>query len=364
MAGKFSFKKFAEIDIEDPLFDELKLDYPGNEHSTGFEAWFARKVTEGATALIFYDEEGLGAFIAFKDENEPIELVSETLPAMLRLKISTLTLAPRYRGQRLGEGAMGLILWQWRHRKSQEIYVTIFEKHELLIRQLKRFGFCLRGKNLNGELVYMRSRASIDYTDPYKTFPFINPNFDHAGYLVVNDEYHDTLFPYSELKNTLQETVGLSVANGMSKIYIGSPTSPFPYEIGEPILIYRRYTGTVGKPGFKSCVTSFCVVTDIIVAKERGISRMSVEELLARIGNKSVFNDYDIRIKHRDENSLVIVEMLYCGYFGSGNNVNWVWLKDNGYMPEQYPTTVRLSPDGFKSILAEGGYDVSDVIID
>jgi len=290
-------------------------------------------------------------------------LVECTLPPVPRRKIGTLKLADRYQGQRLGEGALGLALWNWRRYQEQEIYVTVFEKHNQLISLLERFGFCLAGHKANGEFVYMKSRLAIDYSDPYKSFPFINPAFQNSGYLIVNDVYHDTLFPYSELKNTLQEQVGLSVANGFTKMYIGSPVNAFPYKVGEPLLIYRRYTGTQGKSGYKSCITSFCVVTDIIVAKEKGRFNIAFDDLIDRISNKSVFDEQEIRAKYGSERNLTVVEMLYYGYFGEGNNVNWVWLKDHGLMGEGYPTSIRLSKDQFIQILSEGNVDVQTVII-
>ena len=363
MAGKFLFQKFSEIDLTDSFFDSLKADYPGNEHSTGFVDWFNKKSIESATALIFDDEDGLGAFVYLKDECESIDLTTGNLPAIPRVKIGTLRLAERFRGQRLGEGAIGLALWYWQKTEREEMYVTVFEKHSLLIELFERFGFQLAGINQNGERVYIKSRRSIDYENPYKSFPFINPEFLNAGYLVVDDVYHDTLFPYSELQNTLQEQVAMSVANGISKIYVGSPTSPFPYLPGEPILIYRKYTGTTGKPSFKSCVTSYAVVTSVIVAKKNYKNRMSIDELLARIGNKSVFDEDDIRSRHQNEPNLVVVEMLYYGFFGSGNNVNWRWLKDHDLMPDGYPTIARLSRQEFETILREGGVDVQNVII-
>lgn len=363
MAGKFLFKKFSEIDLSDPFFDSLKEDYPADANNIGFERWFVKKATSGSTALVFDDEEGLGAFVCLKDENEPIELVEGTLPALPRKKISTLRLAERYRGQRLGEGAIGLALWNWQKSKTQEIYVTVYEKHALLIGQLERFGFLLAGHNSNGECVYVKSRLKVDYTAPYKAFPFISHTIRNAGYLVVNDVYHDTLFPYSELSNTLQEQVALSVANGISKIYIGSPTNIPPYQIGEPILVYRRYTGTSGSKGYKSCITSYCVVTGLIVAKENNRYNMSLEDLLRCISNKSVFDENEIRAKYNNERTLIIVEMLYYGFFGAGNNVNWVWLKNNGFWGDGYPTSIRLSQAQFKAILEEGHVDVQNVII-
>jgi GNAT superfamily N-acetyltransferase len=363
MAGRFTFKKFADIDLDDPFFDSLKEDYPADEHNIGFQRWFQRKATTDSTALVFDDEEGLGAFICLKDENEPIELADRVLPAIPRIKISTLRLAERYRGQRLGEGAIGLALWKWQRSRTEEVYVTVFEKHELLIGQLERFGFYLAGYNNNGECVYIKSRSSVDYSDPYKSFPFITPDFQNAGYLIVDDVYHDTLFPYSELRNTLQEQVGLAVANGLTKIYIGSPTSRLPYRVGEPVFVYRKYTGP-GPKGYKSCITSYCIVTEVIVAKENNSYNISLEDLLHRINNKSVFDENEIRVKYNNERNLVVVEMLYYGFFGAGNNVNWVWLKNNDLWPDSYPTTARLTPEQLDVILREGDIDVSNVIID
>ena len=46
MAGKFSLRKFSEINLNDPFFDSLKSDYPGNASSTGFSVWFAKKAQE------------------------------------------------------------------------------------------------------------------------------------------------------------------------------------------------------------------------------------------------------------------------------------------------------------------------------
>jgi len=362
MAGRFMFKKFVDIDLNDPFFDSLKEDYPADEHNIGFERWFQRKAATDSTALVFDDEEGLGAFICLKEENESIELEEETLPALQRIKISTLRLAERFRGQRLGEGAIGLALWKWQQSKTDEIYVTVFEKHDLLITQLERFGFCFAGLNPNGECVYIKSRSRVDYSDPYKSFPFINPEFQNAGYLIVDDVYHDTLFPYSEVRNALQEQVGLAVANGLTKVYIGSPTSRFPYRAGEPILVYRKFNGT-GQKGYKSCITSYCTVTDVIVAKENNSYKMSLEDLIRRINNKSVFDENEIRAKYNNERNLVVVEMLYSGFFGAGNNVNWVWLKNNELWPDGYPTTARLTPEQLDVILREGNIDVSNVII-
>ncbi len=360
MAGRFYLKKFSEIDLEDAFFDSLKNSYPG------FEAWFNKLSAANSTALVFEDELGLGAFIALKNEEcEEIPLQNTVLPAKKRIKIRTFRIAERYRRLRIGEGAIGLLLWKWVQSDAEEIYVTVFDHQKTLISQLEKFGFTLAGVNTNGENVYIKSRNTIDFSDPYKSFPFIKDGFDYAGYIIIEDHYHDTMFAYSELANntSLQTKISSSVSNGLSKIYVGQAPRP-NHKIGEPVLVYRRYTQGDGKR-YRSCVTSFCIVTDVIQAKSNNRFLMTFEELKARIGNKSVFNENELYKQYTNFKHVTIVEMLYYGYFGSGNNVNMDWLDRNSFWAKQnqYPTEVKLTPDQFKSILTEGNVNVPNVII-
>lgn len=132
MAGKFERKMMADVDLDDPFFDSLKADYPGNEHIRGFVDWFCQKARE--KALVFEDEQGVGAFIKLKPgEVEEIKLQDgSSLPPVERLKISTIKIDERYRNSRIGEGAIGLTLWEWRDIGANEIYVTVFEKRSTI----------------------------------------------------------------------------------------------------------------------------------------------------------------------------------------------------------------------------------------
>ena len=67
MAGKFIRKPFSAIDLNDSFFDSLKVDYPGSSSSTGFIDWFHKKEVSGDEALVFEDEQGLGAFVCLKN---------------------------------------------------------------------------------------------------------------------------------------------------------------------------------------------------------------------------------------------------------------------------------------------------------
>ena len=66
---------------------------------------------------------------------------------------------------------------------NDEIYVSAFDKQDLLISQLEKFGFNKVGFNLNGEGVYIKNRHNIDYSDPYKSFPFLTPILSLQGIL-------------------------------------------------------------------------------------------------------------------------------------------------------------------------------------
>lgn len=357
MAGKFERKPFAQINLGDPFFDSLKKDYPEFE-----PVWFPKGIAEGRQALVFSDEQGLGAFIAMKPEYDPIPLQEGVLPACPRLKISTILLAERFRGQRLGEGALGLTLWDWQKSKLEEVYVTVFPQHDDLIAQLKRFGFLTAGHNARGELVYFRSRKHINFADPYKSFPFISPMFNKGGYLIVEDGYHDTLFPYSELKNTLQEQLDKDVANGISKVYVGQQWQAH-YQKGEPVFIYRKFSGVTGKR-YRSCLTSYCVITDVIAIKRNSRPLLSFDNFCRLAGNKSVFMAEDLIQKYKNDKNITVVQMLYCGYFGSGNNINMDWLDNNSLwnLNGDHPLTTQLAPQQCEMIWREGGIDIDNAL--
>lgn len=356
MPGRFERRLFKDINLSDPFFDELKRDYP--EFDT---VWFPKCIAQGREALVFSDELGLGAFIALKEESEELNLVEKTLPAKMRLKISTLRLAERFRGQRLGEGAIGLILWQWQDSGIEDIYVTVFEEHSDLTVQLERFGFVCEGHNDRGERVYLRSRNNIDFSNPYKAFPFISPEFKKGGYLIVNDTYHDTLFPYSEVKYTNQYGLDIAAANGVTKIYIGQQWQTH-YKIGEPIFIYRKYNGMSGRR-YKSCLTSYAIVTAVVYVKSNGLELISFDEFCKHVGNKSVFSKDELWMKYQTESTITMVKMLYGGFFGSGNNINMDWLDRNGLWAPQgvYPTQLQLRPEQCSAIWQEGQIDLDNI---
>ena len=61
------------------------------------------------------------------------------------------------------------------------------------------------------------------------------------------------------------------------------------------------------------------------------------------IGNKSVFDENEFNQKYDTLTDIMLIEILYLGYFGAGNNVNWAWLKNQLGEVTVYDTPKTLS---------------------
>jgi L-amino acid N-acyltransferase YncA len=358
MPSKFILIPFAKCNLKDRFFDSLKQDY------TEFSDWFSKKANAGETAYVFQDESNhIHAFMYLKDETDKIPLLKSSLPVARRLKIGTLKLSESILGQRLGEGALGMALWRWRESNVDQIYLTVFSHHESLIDLVTKFGFKEIGQNPRRELVFMKDKRSLDTSDPFKSFPYLLPNFEKACYIPVNDYYHDTLFPYSELHRTNQEAEEIAAANGITKVFLGFPTSNLPHEHGDPVIIYRIYTGTTGSKTYKSVATSFCTVTKVLPVKISNSQMISQEEFLTHAANKTVFTMEELQGFYSTKKNLILIEMVYNGFFGKGHNITHRDLTDAGLF-DGYPYTIRLTPEEFAQILEMGGKNAADLIAD
>lgn len=355
MNGKFQWTFFADCDLEDSFFDSLKEDYKE------FSTWFKKKASEGRRVCIYREDGKILAMLYLKDETEELELKEKKLESKRRLKIGTLKIDNFVQNQRLGEGALGLSLWYWKRMKADEVYITTFDKQEQLISLLLKFGFEKIGENARGEGIYWRSKKKINYETPYTAFPYLISDFRYCGYIPVKDEYHDTLFPYSELAFTNQETEEIAAANGITKVFIATPSKMVNYYTGEPVFVYRIHTGK-GAKKYKSVITSVCTIVRQIIIKENGTIEVSYEEFERITGNKSYFQKNELKELYQKKN-LILLEMVYNGFFGSGHNVNYQSLSEHGLF-ECYPYDIKLDQDQFRKVLRLGGVDVRNFIID
>ncbi len=354
MAGAYKWKKLSELDINDSFFNSLKEDYPE------FEEWYNKKANEGKQAFAYIDDNGIGAFVMLKvGECEEIPLANQILPKCSRLKISTLKLSDRVEGNRLGEGAIGIALWNWLESDDEEIYVTVFDKHRKLIEMLQKFGFELAGYNSRNEGVYIRSKNAINFMTPYTSFPFINKETRAFAMLPIEAEWHDKIFPYSELKNTKQDTEEFAAANGMTKTYIGFSYSIPAYSPGMPIMIYRI---SEEQKTFKSVVTSYGTIVRFEIIKQNWDYIKSFDEYVKLVGNKSVFTYNKIKEFYEKQKNVFVLELVYNHAFGEGCNVNHYTLNSCGIWENIHPYQAIYSMNDFRAILSLAKQDENKLI--
>jgi len=346
----FEIKGFIDCPLRDVFFDSLKEDYPG------FECWFDKKSKEGAVAYVADDGKSIQAFLYVKEyECETIGI----LPASPRMKIGTLKVCEDFGRRRIAEGAIGIALWKWQRSKLDEIYVTVLPKHDVTIKLLKTFGFVYGGKK-GEEEVYFKNKNELDYTDPKKSFPFVNPNFSAGRYIPLEDGYHDQMFQYSDLKNTLQVREDFPVSNGITKNFIATPYSKLDYAVGDVAFIYRKHTG-LGPKKYKSVITSYCVITDILTIKTAGNILKSCDEFINAVGNKTVYNSDQLKEIYTSSN-VYVIEMVYNGYFGVGKNITFNDLEGAGLF-NGHPYSIKIDRKNVFDILRMGGKNERDIIV-
>lgn len=277
------------------------------------------------------------------------------------MKIGTLKVGSDSEKMRLGEGALGIALWEWRKSPCRQIYLTVFgEKHEDITGLAESFGFMPAGKNKRGETVLVKDKDDLDYSDAQKSFPYVRPDFDRGHYLPIEAEYHDKMFPYSCLKNVPQQKGLLPVSNGMKKVYIAAPYNHVDFRPNDILLIYRI---AEKNKWYNSVVTSYGVILNVFWVKHGGRPEIGFEDFVKMAGNKTVYPRGELRDIYDKKRFVLIITALYNGYLGEGNNINYGWLKENGLF-EGHPYQNILNRDEVIRILRQGGTDAGDLVID
>ncbi|EMJ4786358.1 GNAT family N-acetyltransferase [Klebsiella oxytoca] len=128
------YRKFRDVNLSDTFFDSLKEDYPE------FEDWFVRKGNE--KAYVSFNEHNLiDGFLYLKVEDEALSDCTPPYSKKLRIKCGTFKIDAH--GTKLGERFVRKIFDFASLGDADEIYVTIFDKHQGLINLLTRYGFRL-----------------------------------------------------------------------------------------------------------------------------------------------------------------------------------------------------------------------------
>jgi hypothetical protein len=330
---------FGNINLRDNFFDSFKEDYKG------FDVWFNQKAEE--VAYICQNNDALSAFLFIKIENEAENYsnISPIFAKKKRLKIGTFKVVSN--GVRLGERFLKIVFDNARANKSDEIYVTIFDKRpeqQRLIELLEEWGFVYHGiksSSSGEEKVYVRDFSIHSNPEhPKLTFPWLSKS-NKVFIVPIYPEYHTELFPDSKLNTESADDfiVNEPHRNSISKVYI-SHSQERNLAPGDTILFYR--TGDTSPKIYSSVITTIGIV-------ENAIDNIKDEnELIALCRKKTVLNDVELKKFWNRYSGYkpFIVNFLYAFSFKKRPTLKQ--LNELGIIPD-----IKDVPRGFREIKLE-----------
>lgn len=347
MNETITLRKFSEINLDNRFFDSLKSDY------LGFEDWFNRKSSNGSKAYVQYADNELQAFLYLKNESgESLDDVIPVRPACRRLKVGTFKIDAH--NTRLGERFVKKIMDAALYMDAEEVYVTIFPKHEGLIRLLQQYGFNEEGKK-EDELVLVKDMKHLT-DDLLKNYPLLSTKENRKFALSIYPKYHTRMFPDSILNNEEQYELirDVSYTNSIHKIYLCSMYSAAQLCRGDLLAIYRT-TDWKGPAHFRSVITSVCQVEEVKCRKDFG----SYDEFVKYTNYYSIFNNEELK-QIFDSHNCIVIKMTY--NIALTKRVTKQYMVESLGITPQYWGFFQLTDDQFDGILKEGGVNESIII--
>ena len=349
MDETITLKRFADIDLNDAFFDSLKEDYPG------FEAWFVKKSKDNSKAYVQYSNNKLQAFLYLK--NESGEELTDVIPARSacnRMKVGTFKIDAH--NTKLGERFVKKIMDAALYMKADEIYVTIFPKHNGLIRILQRYGFNEEGKK--GEELVLVKNMKVLTGDILKDYPLLKITGKRKFLLSIKPQYHTKMFPDSILKNEegakYELIKDIAHTNSVHKIYVTSMSDAVQLQSGDLIAIYRT-KDDAGPARYRSVITSVCQVEEVKTVRDFA----NVDSFLAYANYYSIFNPDELREWYGKRN-FTVLKMTY--NIALTKRVTNGYLVDELRMAPNYWGFFQLTDEQFDAILKKGEVDESVII--
>ena len=273
-----SYESLRSIRIEDDFFKSLIKDYKG------FEKWFERKQIEDKKAYITKENDKITSFLMLKEEYEYEDYsnFNEPLKPAHRLKVATLKVSDT--GKKIGEAFIKIMIKEALDKKVDEIYVTIFPRHEGLIYLLKEYGFFEKTykmtEHTNGEkekeLIFIKNMH-----DKTK-FPYVVLNDKNAIVLPVIPEVHKLLFQEAEenMQISFDDYKGEVVsANAIKKAFITNGSLK-TYNHGDVLFFYASED--------KKAITTVGVVDNMFTDFE------NIEEAKSLIKRRTAYNEMQL----------------------------------------------------------------------
>ena len=330
------------LDLNDPIFDSLKHDYPE------FEDWFMRKSREHRKCFVSYrSDKTIGALLIYKFEDEPID-VSPPLPQKKRMKIATLKVT--HVGNKIGELLLKISADLTIQEGCDEIYLTHFtEENDRLIELITEYGFVKAGDNSRGEEIFIRKLIpgpeDIQGLFPADIFKRFYPSF-YDGPQVrkwivpIYPEYHNRLFTdYGKRQTLLFEHAGEFVIEGntIRKAYL-SHSRIKQLKEGDLVLFYRSKDD--------KSLTSLGVIEEV----RTGLTDPS--EIIRVVGKRTVYTRDEIEASDKP-----LMVILFRHLFHLENPLQLGTLLASGIINGPPQSIMQINDEHYNVIKNLGGID-------
>lgn len=345
------YSSFANIDIDDPFFASLIADY------AEFPVWFAKKAAAGECAYVLINNDNVQGFMYLKSEVGEVLDTEPNLPNAHHLKVGTFKFDSH--GTRLGERFIKKVFDHALEHDVDDIYVTVFDKHDYLIKLFERYGFNKLGekKTQNGtEFVLFRDMRN-HVGDIHADYPFMSTSNNNQYLLGIYPMFHTRMLPDSILNNETHDIIqDVSHTNSIHKIYICGMQGVENLKMGDQLVIYRTSDGN-GPARFRSVVTSIGVVEEY-----KNLYEFANEaEFLNYCKSYSVFSQAELRKIYKEKRYVHVIRFTY-NVAMSKRVIRDTLLEAVGLNEDDYFGFLKLSDQQFKQIAGLGEINASLIV--
>lgn len=351
--ANIEYKYFKDVNLRNSFFDSLRKDYQG------FDDWYSRKTSNGEKAYVFYENDNLLCFLYLKEES-PVDNTN-IIPSLDTTKswVKVGTFKAIEHQTKLGERLIKRMFDFAISKNIFNLYVTIFPKHEGLIKLLKQYGFYEYGKK-GDELVLVKHIATSYQelkNDILLDFPALLARGVNKYILGILPIFHTRLFSESKLNTESFDILqDLSSANSIHKIYICAIKGVETLQKGDILIIYRTKDDNAKSANFSSVATSLCIVEEY-----KNINNFSdIDAFLSYTKPHSVFSDEELKTFYKNKQYPKIIKMSYNIAFKKRvvlNKLRTIFGKE-----PKYWGFVPLNDNEFKVILKAGEVNESIII--
>ncbi len=331
------------LDKNEPIFDELKKDYPE------FDEWLQKISREGRKCWTHYGRDNkIGALLIFKIEDEPINGIPP-LPKEKRLKISTFIV--RNVGQKIGELFIKLSIDLCVKNGLKEAYLTHFTKpDDRLVLLISEYGFRKVASNNRGEGIYLKKLVpnftpSLEL-EPLQIvreyYPSFYDGFKVKKYIIpIQPGFYNRLFTDSTDRQTIMpeyDNEFIIEGNTIKKAYLTNfrITTIQP---GDIILFY------VSKDKSK--------ITSIGVVESTHMKLTEPDEIIKLVGKRTVYSMDEIKDKAKKPTTVIL--FYHISYFR--NPLPYQALMEIGALSGP-PQSIRvIDENSYREIIRRSGID-------